>query len=396
MLERDVERPVGQRRSRWAGIGYVGGGVEQPDDPTPGRNRVLRLGEHLGRHLHRPHQQRDQERESHHGADAQLAGDAEPHPDHDHTRAGQSTGHARGGERHRDQPLGLDLTAVVGVDRPIDPRLGTRLDRVRLDHGRAHDRLSDDGKHVADAAPHPPVRGRHPPHHQPQSHQQRYEADPDDHGQLPGVEQHHDRRDDHLPDADHEQDPGELEEQRHLVDVAGDSRHQGAATFAALGQHRQVVHVPEGADPQVGQPVLAGDEEPDLHQVAGTGGQGHHHGRRHCREQHRALVDVSDQAPVDALLHDDGRDRAADGGHQREQHGAAQTLAQPRRQGQAAPERLGRAGLLSGAHGGNRVGALGCCRRAHGRPPAVTTTGSPSASCAAGSRAWSYASTMSR
>ncbi len=59
-------------------------------------------------------------------------------------------------------------------------------------------------------------------------------------------------RHDDLADADDHHDPGELQELRDLVDVGGHPRHQHAPTLGVLGQHRQVVHVPERIDAQLG------------------------------------------------------------------------------------------------------------------------------------------------
>ena len=101
----------------------------------------------------------------------------------------------------------------------------------------------------------------------PDRQEQRREADPHHERELPAVEQHHDGRDQHLADADHEQQAAEHEELADLVDVAGDPRDQGAAALGVLRQQRQVVHVPERLDPQRRQAALGGGEQPRRHEV---------------------------------------------------------------------------------------------------------------------------------
>ena len=64
------------------------------------------------------------------------------------------------------------------------------------------------------------------------------------------------RGDDELADAD-QQDAAPLQELGDLVDVAGHPGDQRPAPLGLLVQHRQVVDVPEGADPQAGQRGLA-------------------------------------------------------------------------------------------------------------------------------------------
>ena len=56
-----------------------------------------------------------------------------------------------------------------------------------------------------------------------------------------------------LADADHEDEAAEHQELADLVDVGGDPGDQGAAALGVLGEHRQVVDVAEGLDPQRGE-----------------------------------------------------------------------------------------------------------------------------------------------
>ena len=160
----------------------------------------------------------------------------------------------------------------VVLDRGVDPVLGALLDRVRPDHLRADHRLGDRGQHVADLRPDHAVRRGHQPLQVLQAGEQRDEADQHDQRELPGVDEHDHGREQHLPDADQEDEPAELQELRHRVHVRRDPADQRAAPLGALGQHRQVVHVPERLDPHRRQTVFGVDREPHGREVRRDGG----------------------------------------------------------------------------------------------------------------------------
>ena len=153
------------------------------------------------------------------------------------------------------------------LDRVVDPRLGAVLDRVGADHGGADDRLGDRGQHRAHLPAHHAVGGGQLALEVAQRQEQGRERHPDHQRELPAVDEHHDRRDQHLPDADDEEQAAEDQELADLVDVAGHPGDQGAAPLGVLGQQRQVVDVAERLDPQRGQAALGGDEQPAGHQV---------------------------------------------------------------------------------------------------------------------------------
>ena len=144
------------------------------------------------------------------------------------------------------------------------------------DDRRADDRLGDRGQHDADLAADDAVRRGQLALEVAQREEQRREADPDHDRQLPGVDQHHHGRDQHLADADDEDQAAEDQELADLVDVAGDPGDQRAAALGVLGEQRQVVHVPERLDPQGRQAALGGGEQPAGHQVRRDAG---HHDR---------------------------------------------------------------------------------------------------------------------
>ena len=156
-------------------------------------------------------------------------------------------------ERERGEALRAGAGRLVPRDRLVDPALGARLDRVRPDDGGPHDRLGDRRQQQADLAPYGAVGVGQLALEVPQRQEQRREADPDDDRELPAVDRHDHGGDEHLPDADHEEKPAEHQELADLVHVAGHPGDQRAPALGVLRQQRQVVHVPEGLDPQRGE-----------------------------------------------------------------------------------------------------------------------------------------------
>jgi hypothetical protein len=110
-----------------------------------------------------------------------------------------------------------------------------------------------------------------------------------------------------------------------------------------LVQHRQVVDVAEGADPERGQAVLGRPVEPDVHGVTGQRRDQDRDPGEQAGGPHQAGVGgVAGQALVDRLLHRDGHDDAAGRRGQRQQDRDEQALAELR--GQAQSVREGREG----------------------------------------------------
>ena len=89
------------------------------------------------------------------------------------------------------------------------------------------------------------------------------------------VDDHQDRRDGELRDATRcSMSPPNCTNMRDRVDVAGDPGDQRAAPLGVLGQHRQVVDVPERLDPQRRQAALGGAEQPHVDDVRRDGRHG--------------------------------------------------------------------------------------------------------------------------
>ena len=253
--------------------------------------------------------------------------------------------------------------------------LGALLDGVRADDRGADDRLGDRRQHHADLAAYDAVGVGEPALEVAQRQEQRQEADPDHDRQLPAVEQHHHGRDQHLADADDEDDAAEDQELADLVDVAGDPRDQRAAALGVLGQQRQVVDVPERLDPQRGQAALGGGEQPRGHEVRRDAG---HHDRARPRPGPSSTVkrDVGPvravEPAVEGLLHRDRDDDLA------ERWRAPRAASVPAEPSLSSGETAGRAGwsrcardLLAGVDAGAQTCARSRASVAHrsSRPP---------------------------
>ena len=335
VAEVDVERPRRQVGAVRPGVVEVGRGVEDADHAAPAGDGVLGVGQHLGAHLYRTHEQRHQEREREHLAGGDQAVEPELDADHDHAGVGQARRDAAQRERERGQPLGAGAGLLVAGDRLVDPDLGAVLDRVGADDGGAHDGLGDRGEHDADLAAHHAVGRGELALEVAEGEEQRQEAHPDHDRELPAVEEHHARGHHDLADADDPDDAAEHQELRDLVDVAGDARDQRAAALGALRQQREVVHVPERLDPQRGEATLGGGEQPRSHQVRRDAGDHDRDRGQHGHLHHEADVDAAGavaavEAAVERLLHRDRHDHPPGRAQEREQQGDGQPLAELR------------------------------------------------------------------
>ena len=266
-VEAHVDRAARQRLAVGAGVDQVGRGLEDAEDATPAGDGVLRVGEDLGAHLDRADEQGDEEREGEHPSRGHVAGEAEQHADDDHAGVGQAGREAAEGERGDGVGLGVGVGVLPVLDRGVDAGLGAVLDAVGADHRGADDRLGDRAEQHADLVAYDGVGGRELLLEPADRQEERREAEPHDRGELPAVDQHQHGRDEHLPDADDEDQATEDEELAHLVDVGGDARDQGATALGVLREQRQVVDVAEGLGAQRGQTVLGGGEEPARHGV---------------------------------------------------------------------------------------------------------------------------------
>ena len=275
-------------------------------------------------------------------------------------------------ERRDGVGLGVGVGPLPVDDRVVDAGLGAVLDAVRAHDGGTHDRLGDraeqDPHLVADDGV-----GRGELLLEPADREeQRGEGQPDHRGELPAVEQHQDRRDQHLADAHDEDQSAEDEELADLVDVGGHPRHQGAATLGVLRQQRQVVDVAERLGAERGEAALGRGEEPLRHEVGREAGDQDREGRCHTHPD-----DESDpwpigavEAAVEGLLDGDGHHDLAAGGDDRQDQGPAQPLAQLGRVLHAEPDGLHGGDVLAGVHPGARQGlrrgAHGALRRSSG------------------------------
>jgi hypothetical protein len=245
------------------------------------------------------------------------------------------------------------------LDGGVDARLGAVLDAVAAHDRRTHDRLGHRRQQRADLLPDRGIGRRQPPLEVPQAHEQREESQPDHERELPAVDEHDHGRHRDLADAHDRDHTAEDEELRHLVDVAGDPRHQGAAALGVLGEDREVVHVPEGLDPQGGEAVLRGPEQPARHQRRRRPGQ-HDAERGQRRHQpHEAAVGAAGavDAAVDRLLHRDRHQHPAGGRDDREEQREPDALGQLRRETHAAAQRRPRGRGLPAEDAGARGGA---------------------------------------
>ena len=358
MVEPDVDRATRQHLAVGTGVDQVGRRLEDAEDSPPARDGVLRLGEDLGAHLHRADEQRDQEREGQHATRGHVGGEAEQDADDDDARVGEAGRETAQRERRDGVGLGVGVGPLPVDDRVVDAGLGAVLDAVRAHDGGTHDRLGDraeqDPHLVADDGV-----GRGELLLEPADREeQRGEGQPDHRGELPAVEQHQDRRDQHLADAHDEDQSAEDEELADLVDVGGHPRHQGAATLGVLRQQRQVVDVAERLGAERGKAALGGGEEPLRHEVGREAGDQDREGRCHTHPD-----DESDpwpigavEAAVEGLLDGDGHHDLAAGGDDRQDQGPAQPFAQLGRVLHAEPDRLHGGDVLAGVHPGARQG----------------------------------------
>ena len=204
-------------------------------------------------------------------------------PDDQHAGVGEAGREATEGERDHRELLGLDAGRLELVDRGVDALLGAVLDGVGADHLGADDRLGDRREQHPDLAAYDGV-GRGQLALEPADREeQRRERHPDDERELPAVEHHHHGGDQHLADADDEDQAAEHEELADLVDVGGHPRDQRPAALGVLGQQRQVVDVAERLDPERGQAPLGGAEQPARHQVGRHAGDHDGEGGEHAR-----------------------------------------------------------------------------------------------------------------
>ena len=222
------------------------------------------------------------------------------------------------------KPCARVLAALYWSIALVDAGLGAVLDGVGADHRGADDRLGDRGQHHADLAADDAVGVGQLALEVAQRQEQRREADPHDERELPAVEQHHHRRDQHLADADDEEEAAEDQELADLVDVAGHPGDQRAAALGVLGEQRQVVDVPERLDPQRGQAALGGGEQPRGHEVGRAAGHRDRDGGEHAHQRREGDVGAAGavEAAVEGLLDGDRDDDLADRGDHRQQQRA--------------------------------------------------------------------------
>ena len=182
--------------------------------------------------------------------------------------------------------------------------------------------------------------------------EQRQEAEPHDRGQLPAVDQHQHGRDEHLADADHEDQAAEDEELADLVDVGGDARDERAAALGVLGEQRQVVDVAERLGAQRRQAVLGGGEQPARHGVRRHAGDHDREGREHAhpRDEVEARAAGGVEPAVEGLLDGDRDDDLAARGDDRQQQREPEALAELGRVLHAEADGRDRADVLAGVH----------------------------------------------
>jgi hypothetical protein len=330
VLEGHIDGTARQLHAVRTRVGHVGFGVEDGHDPPPARDGVLRVVQDLGRHLHGTDEQRHQEQERDQAAFGEMAVHSQQGARDDHPGRGQGRHQFTRGEGDGDERLGPGLRLPVVLHRCVDLRGGTPFDAVRTDHRRAHHRLADRAEQVADPLAGGQIGGRHELLEAPQGEQQRQEDRPDQQRQRPGVVEHQRAGHDELTRGDDEHQAARLHEVADLVDVGGDPGHHPATPLPALGQHRQVVDVPEALDPQPRHARLAGDVEADVHEVRADRRRDHARGGQqdHGPDEGDVGVAVGGKAAVHRLLYGHGHDDPADGGDQGEQQGARQAPAE--------------------------------------------------------------------
>ncbi len=237
--------------------------------------------------------------------------------------------HRRGGERGHQLPRGEDrgdealrggLRRAVPVDGGLDTQRRAFLRTVGTYHLGADDGLRDRAQHVRDPFPDDEVAAGDTRLEPPDDDGHGDEAGVDEDGQGPGVDGHQRGHDQHLPAGQQQDHAAELQELRHLVDVAGDPGGECAPPLLRLGQHGQVVDVSERAYPQRRQRRFGRPVEPDVHAV---GRQRRHHDR-HGRARHRGPDHGEVRRPpagkttVDGLLDRDRDHGPSSGGDDRE------------------------------------------------------------------------------
>ena len=263
--------------------------------------------------------------------------------------------------------MGVGVLPVL--DGGVDARLGAVLDAVGADDGGADDRLGDGAEQHADLVAYDGVGGRQLLLEPADREEQRGERQPDHQRELPAVEDHQHGRDQHLADADDEDQAAEDEELADLVDVAGHAGDQCAAALGVLGQQREVVHVAERLGAQRRETALGGGEEPAGHQVGRAARHGDREGGEHPHPDDvvEARTAGAVEPAVEGLLdRDRDDDLAARGDHGVEQ-GEPEALAQLGRVLHAEAEGRHGADVLAGVH----PGPGGGCDSAHDRRPSV-------------------------
>ncbi len=279
------------------------------------------------------------------------------------------------------------------VDGRVDPRGGAVLNAIGADDRSGHDTLRDRAEHLADTPAYDVEGLAAPPVGVSQRDGQRDEDDHDDERQLPAVVGHHRQRDEQLTGVDDEEQTAELHELADGVDVGGDARDQRTSALSGLVQHREVVHVPEGAHPQRGQRALGVAGETQVGGIAGQGGRD-----QHGRGDEQGALDEADVDPtvaaetlVQRLLDDDRHDEPAGSRDQREQSGHPDAVAELRRQLQPAAQHVPAAGR-SLAYPERRLGHRDAGAHAAGSRSEVTSsyavTSRAYAGCLASSSAW--------
>ena len=352
-LEGDPQRSGGQVHSAGARIGYVGGDVQHVEHPPPSGHRRLRFVDRLAEHLHRLDEQLHQEEERHHRAQGGAAVHDQDRPDHHHRRDHQRSEHlADPGEPGR-YPSGPSGRAAVVLDGFVQLGPHPLLDPVGPDHRRADHRLGQGAEHDAQLLPRPQIGGGQPDLES--AHGVDHQRQGGHHGQeqLPRVQAHHRHRHQRLAGVHDEHQAGPLHEAADLIHIGCDPRHQHPPLLRGLMEHRQVVDVTEGPDPQARQRSLRHAGQAQMHEPGGQGGDHHRRQGEPDHADHEAQVDPGvGQAPVQHLLdgdRDDDPPRRSDRG---QPQAGGQAPLQLRRQAQPPPHRFpgghrGAVGLLA-------------------------------------------------
>src|SRR5204863_9033070 len=144
--ELHADRAGRDRRAGASRVSDIRWRVEDADDPTPTRDRVLRMVEDLGGQLDRSDEQRDQEQKRDDATDRQVAGDTKQDAD-DNDTGGRDAGNDLRAREHRDAPdLRAGLNALVRRDRAVQPGSGAFFGGIRTDDWCTDNGLGDGGQ----------------------------------------------------------------------------------------------------------------------------------------------------------------------------------------------------------------------------------------------------------